>query len=121
MKKGTLVVIEETSAQVEHGTVFEAFMATLYSMYKKVSTPVLSGGGSLNDMPIDAVIASGLWVIIQKVAQLIGMDLTTQSVVEKVSARVDRLVSAGILLVHGSAEEAAKAFDRDVLRQISGT
>jgi hypothetical protein len=67
------------------------------------------------DEPLDTIVLSGAWVVMQKLAQILGENLTTAHNAESVAKRVNRLLEAGILLVYMTPQVAADRFFNEVI------
>jgi len=67
------------------------------------------------DEPLEEIVLSGVWVIMQKIGDLIGETLHTRAQTQLVAGRVDRLINGGILLEYDTPEAAAQAFIQKVI------
>jgi len=113
-----LVVQQEEPQTNKNSTVFGRFMSLLQERYATKSIPVLSGAAVLIGWPVEEIVLSGLWIVMQKISEKTGIQLTTQPQVEKVAERTERLLSAGFIIRFGTVEAVAQAFDEQVLQVI---
>lgn len=100
---------QASDSQDSHQTTFGRFLAAIRAGQSTEQSLV---GGSVVwcDEPVETIALSGIWVIMHKLADIHGMEITTTVHAMQVAERVDRLISAGIHLVYGTPEAAAQAF-----------
>lgn len=95
-------------------TVFGRFLLALRS-YTTSELPIMGDTFVWCDEPTELAILSGLQVIILKLAQTQRKELTTTTETLAIAERVNRLVSAGMLLEYKTPEVAARAFHEQVI------
>lgn len=93
------------------------FGTFLQSVTQKLLEEKFIWGGSLVwlDEPVETYVLSGTWPIMEKIANLSEETLVTAAQVKIMAERVNRLVSAGMLIVYKTPENAAEAFFKDVI------
>ena len=90
--------------------------ATLIERFGKRRS-VMAGAAYFEGFPVVEAIVDGLFVVQLAVARKAGLVLTSASqMLDEVAPGVDRLVQAGIILVHGSGAAAALAFEERVIK-----
>jgi hypothetical protein len=116
MSKNTaLIVVVSGSNAPEPKTHFGNFMALILSRGYQKPLSTLAGQASWISAPLEEIVLSGLWVLVEKLAGVLRESITTKTQAQKIAARVERLVVIGFFLVYGSVERAAEAFEMRVL------
>ncbi len=93
-----------------HPSPFHFFMNTLLG-----STPIkitsMSGAAEWGEVPIETLIAQGLWPIMMRIASKLDMELSVENdVLNKIAPKTEFLINIGLILRYCSYEEAAKSF-----------
>lgn len=107
-------VLARTEEPNAEDTVFGRFLLAIKAG-QRIEQPLMGGQVIWCDEPVELIALSGLWVIMHKLAGLNGESITTQVQASVLAERVNRLVSAGIVLVHETPEAAAEAFRTQVI------
>ncbi len=111
MTTSTAIVLSSSkySEDDDQKTVFEKFVDHLYVLAARTVT---SGGGAFqwSSFPIEEVLASGLWPVLVRMADVLQVSLGTSSQVAKITQPVNRYVSAGLELLFATPEQAAEQF-----------
>jgi hypothetical protein len=105
-------------AETVVNTPFQAFMAALQARQTQGSQRSMQSA-VWGAVPIERLLADATWALLTAVAGKIGTTLSTRKEVRSLAQRTDRLVGVGLLLVHGTPEAAAEAFDRQVIGAIN--
>jgi len=110
-----------SSEEVDHPvelTPFGQFLAILNKRHSRPETSRMAGAILWIEEPVETIVASGLWMVAEKIAKTVGLDLTTQTRVQRIMKRLDRIVSAGLVLRYNSIADAATAFETQVLQVV---
>lgn len=75
----------------------------------------MAGAAIWSAFPIEQAVVDGVWPVMLKAAQKADARLYTEMQVEAFAPAIDRLLSAGIMLVYEEPEEAAAAFVREAV------
>lgn len=95
-------------------TPFQVFMACLMRRRPEVVT-TMAGSAEWGGMPVEEIVAHGLWAVMLRVAETKGLQMGTERQVrDEVAPRVNRLVNAGLAIAYDSPEEAADTFMRNM-------
>lgn len=97
------------------------FRFFLQDLLKKHAEEAVTNAGHAHwfSFPIQEALADGLWVIMLKTAQKIGLSLDTKMhVLKDIAPRINRMVNAGMILEYGDGHAAAEAFEKDVVAPI---
>jgi len=78
-------------------------------------TTSMVGAAVWSPLPIEQVIADGLWPVMMKVAERTGRKLNTELHVQAIEPVVTRLLCAGMYVAYESPEAAARAFRVEIL------
>jgi hypothetical protein len=95
-------------------TPFEEFVAALLQRRTLTQTS-MSGSAIWTGFPVEQVLADGFWLILLKVAKKFRLPHQTELHVEALTPRIGHWINAGLLLVHGSPEAGAAAFETTVI------
>lgn len=106
-----VVQIQQTDARK---TIFGRFLLALKAG-QTTQQPLMGGQVIWCDEPVELIALSGIWTIMSKLASLQDESINTTVQALSMAERVDRLVSAGMMLVHGSPEAAAAVFHNKVI------
>jgi hypothetical protein len=103
-------------------TVCGEFINLLQRRYELPEQHTLIGSGQLISFPVESLVLNGGWIISFKIAELNKKrEISTMSEAMSLAHRVDRLVSAGIILVYGSPQAAVEAFVETVVNPIDAS
>ncbi len=112
-------VEEGTSADEGAVTLFGQFFAALASKQPKEQR-VLAGSAAWSGLPLEEIVFDGLWAVMGAVADRYRFPFVTdRDIWEGVAPRVNRLVSAGLLLSYSTMDEAAIDFWKEVCSEIA--
>lgn len=95
-------------------TPLQAFLETLTERQSDSALRSMHSA-TWTSLPLERLFVDGSWVLLQAVAGKYRWSLSTKNDVEVVADRVDRLVAVGLLLRHQTPQEAALAFERQVI------
>lgn len=100
-------------------TVFGKFFEEVLKYHQLPSIRVNSSNQQeLIDFPIQQVLLSGLWVVIQKIGAVHNLPLTNEAQIDQVAEHIDRLVCVGLRISYRTYEYAALTFNEKVVNLI---
>ena len=101
-------------SQHKEVTPFGQFLAILLT--NQVTQQSMAGVAKWHSNLIEHVVSNSLWLVIIKTAKNLGLPVNTPEQVEQITKfHLDRLINLGLLIVHGSPEKAAEAFQVSVI------
>lgn len=101
---------QDQQDQEETGTPFKRFMSALLSRQAQKAT-TMAGSAEWGNMPIEEVVAYGLWAVMLRVSEIYHLSMETEEqIINVVAPRVDRLLNAGLTLAYQTGDQAADAF-----------
>ncbi len=104
-------------AEAVVNTPFQAFVTALQERQAQGTLRSMHSA-MWETFPVERLLADAGWALLTAVAGKIGQTISTRNDVRSVAERTDRLLGVGLILVHGSPEAAAEAFDQKVLGAI---
>lgn len=101
-------------SQHKEVTPFGQFLAILLT--NQATQQSMAGVAKWHSNLIEHIVSNGLWLVIIKTAKNLNKSINTPEQIEYITKfHLDRLINLGLLLVHGSPEKAAKAFQTSVI------
>jgi hypothetical protein len=98
-------------------TVFGQFLQAVRARQTPNQT-ILLGKVVWRDEPVETIILSGIWKVMEARAEILDESLSTTARAEAMARRVNRRVSAGIVFVYATPEVAASAFHTNVIQLV---
>lgn len=95
-------------------TPFGEFLMHLQTAYGAVGE-TNAGAIQWTRFPVSTTVSSGLWLVMFSISERLGQSLTTMQEVSVMSAMINRMIEAGMIIRHGSPLEAAVAFGKQVI------
>jgi len=114
----TALVHVPEKPELPKNTPLSRFIDVLLSQYDSNTERVLSGVATWIPLPVEEVIFLGLWGVIISIAKKLGRTVDSQFNIQEFSQKATRLINAGLHLAYESDQEAAKAFQNQVVGSV---
>lgn len=97
-------------------TLFGRFIWRMRELHEIDSVTTAGGTANWSNAPIDQMVANGLYIVLMTTAKSLNLRMKTESKVQDVAGRVNRLIEVGLALEYETPEAAAEAFLKEVVR-----
>jgi hypothetical protein len=99
---------------------FQAFLWHLQQFIGAQQPEIRSfDGGIWSTVPLERIIAEGLWPVLLRLAQKHQWPIATTQQAEQVASRLDQWLDAALIVAHGTSKNAARVFQQEVLHGIT--
>lgn len=97
---------------------FMQFTALLHEQQRVSEATTIHGGARWSDLPIERLLADGLWPVILRAAEKMGRQARTAQQILEVAWRLDPFINVGLMVRYATIADAAQAFITEVVRPI---
>lgn len=97
---------------------FAQFTALLHEQQSVLEATTMQGSVHWSDLPIERLLADGLWPVILRAAEKMGQQARTAQQILEVAQRLDRFINVGLLVRYATIADAAQAFTTEVVQPV---
>ncbi len=97
---------------------FAQFTALLHEQQSVPETTTMQGGAHWSDLPIERLLADGLWPMILRAGEKMNRQTRTAQQILEVARKLDSFINVGLLVRYATIADAAQAFIAEVVRPV---